>query len=247
VGPGPHVQHDDPVVPVRGVEVAVLDDDVVEGAVLVLQPPAPHLRDVPRVRDVQDVDLPGPVVRCEDHLVLRVDPDVVDPATHRLRVLGEDGGVGGVGQIEHDDPVPAGGGALPGGDPQAIVRVDLDVVDPPGVELEGVGEDGGGGVRHVPDLHPVVEEGPDVDVVPSVHPLEDPHVPRVVGGDGPPPLQDELGVVAALGDLHQGGLDGALPDPRHHLVAAGALGHEHAPPPSASIWAPRPSTDHPGA
>ena len=85
-------------------------------------------------------------------------------------------GVGGIRQVEKDDPVPAVGCALPRDHGQAIVGVDLDVVDAAGVGLDRVRENRVRRIRDVPDLGPVVVEGADVGVVPAVDPLEHPGV-----------------------------------------------------------------------
>ena len=105
---------------------------------------------------------------------------------------------------------------------------DLDVVDPAGVELDGVGEDRRGRIGHVPRFHPVVHVGPDVGVVAAVHPLEDPGVARVVVRGGAPPDHDQLGLLDARRDLGRRRGRPALAVHRGHAVGAGPLGDEDA-------------------
>ena len=85
--------------------------------------------------------------------------------------------VRGVGKIEHDDPVPAVAGALPGDDRQCALGVDLDVVDHPRIHLDEVGQHGRGRVRNVPHEHALAPEvRARIDIVAPVGSGEGPQV-----------------------------------------------------------------------
>ncbi len=225
VGSGADIEHDRTVVPVGEVGVPVLHDDVVQGLVVGLgHAPAPDLVGGGRVRDVDDVDVAGSVVDGVDQVAL--DPYVVHAPRYGALVLGDDRGVRRFGKVEDHDPVAAVGRALAGQDADAVVRVDLDVVDAPGVELDGIGEDGCRGIGHVPGLHPVVHIGSHIGVVPPVHALEDPSVARVVVRGGPAPDPYQLGLLDAASDLRRGDRRASLAVDRSDAIDTWPLGDE---------------------
>jgi len=91
--------------------------------------------------------------------------------------LGRDPGMGRLGQVQDDHPVPAVRRPFPGHGGVPAVGGHLHVVHGPGVHLDRIGLDDVARIGHVPDVPvPVGPLGPGQGVIPSVEALEDPGV-----------------------------------------------------------------------
>ena len=167
--PVPHVQEPDAVAPVGDVGDPVEYPDVVEVLPRRVDPPPPDLLRGGGIGDVDDVDVERPVVDRVDEVV--DDEGVVHAAGEIFRVGRDHRRMGGIGQVEENDPVSPVRRALPGDDGDRRVAVHLHVVDDPRIHHHRVGEDGRGRVRHVPRVHLLAAlVRPDVGVVAAVHP-----------------------------------------------------------------------------
>ena len=219
-----HVQHVHAVVPVGHVGQAVGHPDVVQVLARHVDPPAAGFLDVLGIGHVQHVELRGAVVNGIQDIA--VEEHVVHAAVEFLVVGVGDDGVGRIRNVQDDDAVLAIRGAFAGDGGQGGVRVHLHVVHDPSVHFDEVGQDGVGGVRHVPCEHslaPGVRAG--VDVVSAVGPRERPQV-----GGGPVGHQamahDRRAVLhASFHDLDQR-LARAGAGGRDHSVESGPLRHE---------------------
>ena len=133
----------------------------------------------------------------------------------------------GLGKVEQDHAVSAARRTFTRDDAEPRIRMDLDVVDAPGVELQRVCQDRIRRIGHVPHFHPVIVVGADIRVVATVDALENPDVARMVLGDRAPPHLNQFGLNPACLHLDDGTHHRALAETGRDPVGARLFGHEH--------------------